>query len=68
MAEFDVRVLRGSPDDAELAALVTVLAALAGQSTVDLPEPVVSAWRRVPRPRTSPEVGEGAWRASGLPS
>ena len=62
----DIRVLRGSPSDEELAALVTVLALLS-QSTVDEPEPVVSAWHRVPRPRTSPEVGEGAWRASGLP-
>jgi len=64
----DIRVLRGSPSDEELAALVTVLAALAGQSTEDASEPVVSAWHRVPRPRSSPEVGEGAWRASGLPS
>ena len=65
----DIRVLRGSPSDEELAALVAVLAALASQSTVDASEPVapVSAWDLVPRPRSAPELGEGAWRASGLP-
>ena len=62
-----LRVVRGAPDDAELAALVAVIG-LAGESE---PEEVVeqrSAWgdpahrvRGVLRP------GPGAWRASGLP-
>jgi hypothetical protein len=64
---FDVRILRGSPDDAELAALVTVLTALAARSTVDSAGATPSTWNLVPLPRSAPEVGEGAWRASGLP-
>lgn len=59
---FDIRVLRGSPSDEELAALVTVLASLS-QSTVDEPAPEPPAWASVPRPR-DPVL---SWRLSGLP-
>jgi Acyl-CoA carboxylase epsilon subunit len=62
-----LRVVRGEPDDDELAALVTVVAALAGRSAVR-PAPARSPWRdrgRNIRPPIGP--GPGAWRASGLP-
>lgn len=67
--EFVVRVVRGEPDDTELAALVAVLSALVSQSTVDNSAAVAepAAWDLVPRPREAPRVGDGAWRASGLP-
>ncbi|WP_199439491.1 acyl-CoA carboxylase subunit epsilon [Umezawaea beigongshangensis] len=64
-----LRVVRGTPDDAELAALTVVVAALASappEKPVDAPR---SAWsdpgRRM---RTPPRPGPGAWRASALPS
>jgi hypothetical protein len=61
-----LRVVKGAPDDDELAALVTVVAALAGRSS-----PAATAhslWRdrgRNIRPPIGP--GPGSWRASGLP-
>ncbi|WP_020668167.1 acyl-CoA carboxylase epsilon subunit [Amycolatopsis nigrescens] len=64
-----LRVVRGTPDDAELAALAAVVAAAAGAGEVK-PEPAgESEWgshARALRQRLSP--GAGAWRASGLPS
>ena len=62
-----LRVVRGAPDDDELAALVTVVAALAGRVAA-APAPPRSPWRdrgRNIRPAIGP--GPGAWRASGLP-
>jgi hypothetical protein len=62
-----LHVVKGSPDDAELAALVTVVAALARGSAAE-PAPPRSLWRdrhRNIRPPIGP--GPGAWRASGLP-
>ncbi|WP_216214127.1 acyl-CoA carboxylase subunit epsilon [Amycolatopsis aidingensis] len=65
-----LRVVRGNPDDVELAALTAVLAAAtsSGGSTGPARQARRSRWadpaaamRRQLRP------GEGAWRASGLP-
>ena len=61
------RVVRGTPTDAELAALTVVLA-VAAEPTAE-PRPVVrSAWNdpaaRLRRPLA---VGPGAWRTSALP-
>jgi Acyl-CoA carboxylase epsilon subunit len=58
--------VRGGPSDEELAALVSVLAALAARRPVA--PPPGSQWRnraRNIRPAIGP--GPGAWRASGLP-
>jgi hypothetical protein len=61
-----LRVLRGRPTDAEVAALVAVLAARAG-STVEDPEPR-SGWADPARRLASlPRPGPDAWRRSGLP-
>lgn len=63
-----LRVVRGTPDDAELAALTAVVAALAAG---DRPEPAPrprSRWAdRAALVRAPLPVGPGAWRASGLP-
>ncbi|MEU7478888.1 acyl-CoA carboxylase subunit epsilon [Lentzea sp. NPDC042327] len=63
-----LRVVKGAPDDYELAALTVVVAGLAAGGPVeDAPAPR-SEWanpaRRVRRPL---QHGPGAWRASGLP-
>ena len=59
-----LRVVRGEPDDAELAALIAVVAAAATPTRAAEPE-VADAWRDrshlVRRPFTP---GPGAWRAS----
>ncbi|OZM75064.1 acetyl-CoA carboxylase biotin carboxyl carrier protein subunit [Amycolatopsis antarctica] len=62
-----LRVVRGDPDDAELAALTAVLAAASpvpgGGGPVRR-----SAWAdRAAALRHLPRPGPGAWRASGLP-
>ncbi|WHT20327.1 acyl-CoA carboxylase subunit epsilon [Crossiella sp. CA-258035] len=63
-----LRVVRGTPDEAELAALTAVVAGLASAPSAE-PEPAPrSAWgdpARLHRPSLRP--GPGAWRASGLP-
>lgn len=63
-----LRVVRGTPDDAELAALTAVVAALAaGDSPEPAPRPR-SRWAdRAALVRAPLPVGPGAWRASGLP-
>ncbi|HEY3611590.1 MAG TPA: acyl-CoA carboxylase subunit epsilon [Pseudonocardiaceae bacterium] len=66
-----LRVVRGEPDDAELAALTAVVLGVAGsRSAVAGPEPVArSQWAgRAVLVRRALSVGPGAWRASGLPS
>lgn len=60
------RVVRGTPTDAELAALTVVL--LAAASPVDAPPPEPSAWTdRAARMRRPLPVGPGAWRMSARP-
>ena len=62
-----LRVVRGAPDAAELAALTAVLLALPRA-----PEPAVatprSSWASPARAiRRHPGAGPGGWRASALP-
>lgn len=63
-----LRIVRGDPDDAELAALTVVLAAAAAA-----PESAPAPERRsrwADRARLlhhAPHPGDGAWRASGFP-
>lgn len=79
MSEFEetpparplLRVVRGNPDEAELAALTAVVAAAAAAGdggTVDQPERR-SFWadRAALVRRPLPRPGSGAWRASALP-
>ncbi|HVW45007.1 MAG TPA: acyl-CoA carboxylase subunit epsilon [Amycolatopsis sp.] len=64
-----LRVVRGNPDDEELAALTAVIAAAA--STPAGPERPrrTSAWAdRARLLRMPPQPGAGAWRASALPA
>ncbi|MBB5955106.1 hypothetical protein FHS29_001676 [Saccharothrix tamanrassetensis] len=63
-----LRVVRGNPDDVELAALTAVVAALAsaGGSTETRSRP--SAWADRSRlVRNALPHGPGAWRSSALP-
>ncbi len=66
-------VVRGNPTDAELAAVVTVLAARAGAAAAAAYEPTParapgSRWSDKSRlMRTSISHGPDAWRRSGLP-
>nr|WP_225954136.1 acyl-CoA carboxylase subunit epsilon [Kibdelosporangium phytohabitans] len=62
-----LRIVRGTPDDVELAALTAVVASMPGPAEATEPEGR-SAWSDPAarmRPQTRP--GPGAWRASGLP-
>ncbi|CCH34893.1 acyl-CoA carboxylase subunit epsilon [Actinosynnema sp. NPDC047251] len=63
-----LRVVRGNPDDAELAALTAVVAGLAtAGGETDAPTHR-SAWSDRSRLVRSPLAhGPGAWRASALP-
>jgi hypothetical protein len=61
-----LRIVKGNPSDAELAALTVVVA------TLSAPAPSVGPTRSLwadpaHRLRTPPRPGPGAWRASGLP-
>jgi acyl-CoA carboxylase epsilon subunit len=58
-----VRVVRGTPTELELAALVAVVAA--GSTSVDAKpaRPATSAWTRAARP----SMGPTSWRHSALP-
>jgi len=61
------RVVRGTPTDAELAALTVVLLAAATPSETP-PPPEPSAWNdRAARMRRPLPTGPGAWRASAWP-
>jgi hypothetical protein len=63
-----LRVLRGTPSDEELAALVSVLAASAsaGRARPAAERPRVGGWAdRRAALRTPVSVGPGAWAASG---
>ncbi|MEI7778664.1 MAG: acyl-CoA carboxylase subunit epsilon [Actinomycetes bacterium] len=62
-----LRIVRGDPNDEELAALVSVVSQLANVPT-PTPRRTRSQWcdpARMVRPAVS--VGRGAWRASALP-
>ncbi|RZQ62760.1 acyl-CoA carboxylase subunit epsilon [Amycolatopsis suaedae] len=67
-----LRVVRGNPDDVELAALTAVVAAAAaGEASAAngpaRPRPT-SRWAdRAANLRQPPHPGPGAWRASALP-
>jgi Acyl-CoA carboxylase epsilon subunit len=61
------RVVRGTPTDAELAALTVVLAAVASEPAAT-PPPARSAWNdRAAHVRRTLSTGPGAWRASAWP-
>ncbi|RAS68987.1 acyl-CoA carboxylase epsilon subunit-like protein [Lentzea atacamensis] len=63
-----LRVVKGEPDDCQLAALTAVIAGLAAASPAEDKPKRRSEWanpaRRVRRPL---QHGPGAWRASGFP-
>jgi phage terminase large subunit GpA-like protein len=64
-----LRVVRGTPDEVELAALTAVVAGLAAHSPQPAEPEHRSAWadpRRMLRQPTG--HGPGAWRVSGLPA
>jgi hypothetical protein len=60
-----LRIVRGEPDAAELAALVTVLAAASGGEG-QAPAPVRSAWADPARSVRTP-LPSGGWRTSLAP-
>jgi hypothetical protein len=63
-----LRVVRGDPSAEELAALVTVVQAIAAASSAEPPARPRSEWSAAHRRmRTSFPSGPGAWRSSGLP-
>ena len=71
LAEVQVQVVRGAPDDLELAALVAGLVAAAGDAQDDAPAASHDAWTdraRAMRPRSAPGTplapGPDAWRWS----
>ncbi|MEV4319325.1 acyl-CoA carboxylase subunit epsilon [Actinocrispum sp. NPDC049592] len=62
-----LRIVRGTPDDVELAALTAVIAALPGEAGTPAEKPK-SAWADPSRRMRTPLAhGPGAWRASGMP-
>jgi len=64
-----LRVVRGAPSDAELAALTTVLLAAAARGAAGSPPAARrSAWAdRSALMRHPPHPGPGAWRAAAAP-
>ena len=64
-----LRIVRGEPDAAELAALTVVLAAAGGGGDEEPPEPApASGWaRRVDLVRGPVHPGPDGWRASARP-
>ena len=62
-----LRIVRGEPDDAELAALTVVVLGVSRSAVASEPAPR-SRWSdRATLVRRPLPVGPGAWRASGLP-
>lgn len=62
-----LRVVRGEPSDAELAALTVVLAAAAGTDD-GAPRAARDLWSDpAPRLRAPLVAGDGAWRSTYLP-
>jgi len=63
-----LRIVRGTPSDAELAALTAVVTAAVSRASAPTPPRRCSAWGDpAARLRTRLEPGPGAWRASALP-
>ena len=63
-----LRIVRGNPDDEEVAALTAVIAALASAPAEPATPRRTSAWAdRARLLRMPPYPGDGAWRASALP-
>ncbi|HVV13165.1 acyl-CoA carboxylase subunit epsilon [Amycolatopsis sp.] len=63
-----LRIVKGNPDDAELAALTAVLAAAASAPAAATAPLRRSEWANRARTLRQPlQHGPGAWRASGLP-
>lgn len=63
-----LRIVRGNPDDVEVAALATVLAGLDTARAGAPAPPVRSRWSDpASRLRLPPRPGAGGWRASALP-
>ncbi|RJQ68041.1 acyl-CoA carboxylase subunit epsilon [Pseudonocardiaceae bacterium YIM PH 21723] len=63
-----LRIVRGEPDAAELAALTAVVAGLASSGAPAAEDKPKSAWNeRAALLRRPLHHGPGAWRASGLP-
>lgn len=64
-----LRVVRGNPDDTELAALTAVVAAATSRGEPAPPPQRRSLWSDpAARLRRPLHPGPGAWRASGLPT
>lgn len=62
-----LRIVRGTPSDAELAALTAVVAAAASRAAAEEPAAPRSAWGDpAGRLRVPLHPGRGAWRASGF--
>ncbi|HZZ49963.1 MAG TPA: acyl-CoA carboxylase subunit epsilon [Pseudonocardia sp.] len=62
------RVVRGEPDDAELAALTAVVLAAASSGSADGPPAPRNLWADKRTAQRQPLVpGPGAWRTSFLP-
>lgn len=62
------RVVRGTPDDHELAALTAVVAAAASAGGPPAPLRTPDLWSHPAAQLRAPlHAGPGAWRASGLP-
>jgi hypothetical protein len=66
-----LRIVRGTPDDEELAALTAVVAGIAaagGRGSTPVAEQPKSRWAdRAALVRQPLPSGPGAWRASGFP-
>jgi len=63
-----LRVVKGDPSPEELAALVSVLAALGGSAESDTRASAPAAWNSPRRlHRVVHPHGPGGWRGSGLP-
>ncbi|MFC7340024.1 acyl-CoA carboxylase epsilon subunit [Saccharopolyspora griseoalba] len=68
-----LRIVRGNPDDVEIAALTTALAGLAAAQPAAEPARPMSLWAdrsaalRHPAGRRPLRPGPNAWRASGMP-
>ena len=62
------RVVRGVPDDAELAALTAVVAAAASAGGDEPPAREPDLWSHPAAQLRAPlQAGPGAWHASGMP-